>query len=122
MEGACTSSKSHIRGTIEGYVKVGDPLKRSPFVHCPDFEWEVTSEELLAARRMERFLGGVDLLLGLDLLTETVLPREVSGTIEVPPDNGPHGSRGIYFTGSQIDHAKAYTSPLFITFTGTTAR
>jgi hypothetical protein len=56
-----------------------------------------------------------------EVLTETALPRDVSGTIEVPPDNGPHGFRGIYFSGKQIDHTKAYTSPLFITFTGTTA-
>ena len=31
-----------IHGTIDGYVKVGDPLKGNPFVHCPAFDWTGT--------------------------------------------------------------------------------
>jgi hypothetical protein len=40
----------------------------------------------------------------------------VSGTLELTPENGPHGFRPVYFLGRQIDDAKAYTSPLFVTF------
>lgn len=37
-----------VGGTIDGYVKVGNPLDRNPFVHCPKFEWEITGAEPLA--------------------------------------------------------------------------
>ncbi len=106
-----------VEGTIDGYVKVGDPLKGNPFVHCPRFEWEVTGAELLGAKRLERRLGGADLFLALELISDHPMPRAVSGTLEIEPINGPHGFRPVYFLGRQIDDAKAYTSPLYITFT-----
>ncbi|MFV2055500.1 MAG: hypothetical protein ACC707_03490, partial [Thiohalomonadales bacterium] len=36
-----------IEGTIDGYVKVGDPLQGNPFTHCPTFNLEVSGKELL---------------------------------------------------------------------------
>ena len=41
------------------------------------------------------------------------MPRDVSGQIQVEPQNGAHGFRPVYFLGRQIDDSKAYTSPLF---------
>ena len=105
-----------VEGTIDGYVKVGDPLKGNPFVHCPRFAWEVSGAELIAAQRLERPLGGADLFLALELMSERPAPREVAGTLEIAPGNGPHGFRPVYFLGRQVDDAKAYTSPLYITF------
>jgi hypothetical protein len=105
-----------IQGTIDGYVKVGDPLKGNPFVHCPSFEWGVSGAELLASRRLEKQLGGADLFLAVELMSDHPTPREVSGTLEVTPENGPHGCRPVYFLGRQVDDAKAYTSPLYINF------
>ena len=105
-----------VEGTIDGYVKVGDPLKGNPFVHCPSFRWEVTGAELLAAKRLDQKLGGADLFLALERMSDRPAPREVSGTIELEPTNGPHGFRPVYFLGRQIDDAKAYTSPLYVTF------
>jgi hypothetical protein len=43
-----------IEATIDGYVKVGDPMAGNPFVHCPRFEWRVAGEELLRAGRVRR--------------------------------------------------------------------
>jgi hypothetical protein len=105
-----------VQGTIDGYVKVGDPLKGNPFVHCPTFDWEVSGAELLAGKRIEKRLGGADLFLALELMSDQPTPREVSGTLELVPENGPHGCRPVYFLGRQIDDAKAYTSPLYINF------
>lgn len=105
-----------IEGTIDGYVKVGDPLKGNPFVHCPSFRWDVNGAELLERQAMSLPLGGADLCLELELISDHDLPREVAGTLDITPENGPHGYRPVYFTARQVDDAKAYTSPHFITF------
>jgi hypothetical protein len=110
------SCNLRIQGTIDGYVKVGDPLKRNPFVHCPEFDWKVSGADLVAAKRLTMPLGGADLVLDLELISDAAMPRDVSGTLELKPENGPHGFRPVYFLGRQVDDAKAYTSPLFITF------
>jgi hypothetical protein len=100
----------------QAYVKVGDPLKGNPFVHCPAFDWEVSGAQLIAAERLTLPLGGADLALDLELISDTTMPRDVCGQIQVEPQNGAHGFRPVYFLGRQIDDSKAYTSPLFITF------
>jgi hypothetical protein len=80
------------------------------------FHWDVSGAELLAGKRLEKRLGGADLFLALELISEQPAPREVSGTLQLAPENGPHGCRPIYFLGRQVDDAKAYTSPLYMTF------
>ena len=106
-----------ITGRIDSYVKVGDPTAGNPFVHCPTFEWEVSGAELLAsAGRLRRELGGCELFLAIERIADAPTPREVSGTLEVEPHNGPHGFRPIYFYGRQTDDAKVWTSAMFIEF------
>lgn len=112
-----TSCQIRVEGTIDGYVKVGDPLKGNPFVHCPKFAWEVSGAELLNKGSLNLSLGGADLFLMLEVISDQPMPRDVSGTIDLTPGNGPHGFRPVYFTGRQVDDSKAYTSPLFISFT-----
>jgi hypothetical protein len=111
------TAKIRVEGTIDGYVKVGDPLKGNPFVHCPRFAWEITGAELLAAARLKKDLPGVDMFLGWERMSDTAAPREVSGTLNIDPHNGPHGHRPVYFFARQVDDAKVWTSALFITFT-----
>jgi hypothetical protein len=105
-----------VEGTIGSYVKVGDAAQSSPFVHCPTFALEASGADLLAHRRVEQELGGADLFIALERITDSSLPRDIAGAIEIPPENGPHGFRQIYFVGRQIDDAKAFASPLRITF------
>ena len=105
-----------VEGTIGEYQKIGDARAHSPFVHCPTFKWDVAGSELLNAGGLRRELGGEGLFLALERLTDSVLPLEISGEIEVQPENGPHGFRPIYISGRQIDDEKVWTSPLFITF------
>lgn len=110
------NAKIKIEGTIDGYVKVGDPLKGNPFVHCPTFEWEFTGEEFLEAARLKKDLPGVDMFLAMERMSDSDAPREVTGNFEVEPKNGPHGHRPIYIVARQVDDAKIWTSSLFITF------
>lgn len=105
-----------VEGTIDGYVKVGDPLKGNPFVHCPTFQWEITGAELLEASRMKKDLPGVEMFLGIERMSDTPAPREVSGSVTIEPHNGPHGHRPVYFLARQVDDAKVWTTALFIDF------
>ncbi len=106
-----------ISGRIDGYVKVGDPLAGNPFVHCPTFDWEITGAELLASEgRLRRELGGAEMFLAVERMSEVPMPRDVSGTLQVEPGNGPHGFRPVYFHGRQTDDAKVWTSAMFIAF------
>ncbi len=111
------TAKIRVEGTIDGYVKVGDPLKGNPFVHCPTFEWELTGAELLAQGRLKKDLPGIDMFLGLERMSDMPAPRDVSGKIEIDPKNGPHGHRPVYLLARQVDDAKVWTSALFVTFT-----
>ncbi len=105
-----------IAGRIDAYVKVGNPLGGNPFIHCPSFEWEVSGSELLESGGLRRDLGGTELFLAVERVTDGVLPRDVGGSIEIGPGNGPHGFRPVYFYGRQADDAKVWTSAMFIEF------
>ncbi|HZF18303.1 MAG TPA: hypothetical protein VE008_01210 [Burkholderiales bacterium] len=105
-----------VSGRIDAYVKVGNPLDGNPFVHCPTFDWEVSGAELLESGASRRELGGTELFLAVERMTEAALPRDVVGAIEIQPVNGPHGFRPVYFYGRQADDAKAWTSAMFIEF------
>ncbi|MGD8885816.1 MAG: hypothetical protein PVF34_09340 [Gammaproteobacteria bacterium] len=105
-----------VEGTIDGYVKVGNPLDGNPFVHCPTFSWEITGQELMAGGALRKELGGADLFLALERLSDRAMPRDVSGTLEVEPSNGPHGFRPVYLAARQVDDGKVWTSAMFIHF------
>ena len=105
-----------VEGTIDSYVKVGDPLRRNPYVHAPGFRWEISGAQLLEQGGLKRELGGAELFLALERLTEQPLPTELSGALEIDPENGPHGHRPVYFFGRQQDDSKVWSSALFVTF------
>ncbi|WP_020175609.1 DUF3604 domain-containing protein [Methyloferula stellata] len=106
-----------VEGTIGGFVKVGDPRKPAPFIHRPDFHWEISGAELLENGELRLDLGGTDLFLALERLTASPLPRDISGHFTVEPVNGPFGFRPVYLFGRQRDDAKIWSSAQFITFT-----
>lgn len=108
-----------VEGTIGGFVKVGDPRKPAPFIHRPDFHWEISGAELLDKGELRLDLGGTDLFLALERLTASPLPRDISGTFSVEPVNSPFGFRPIYLFGRQRDDAKIWSSAQFITFVET---
>ena len=105
-----------VTGTIDSYVKVGDPLQRNPFVHAPEFNWEISGAELLAAGGLKLELGGAELFLALERLTEQPLPTELSGFIQVEPGNADFGHRPVYFSGRQRDDSKLWSSAQFLKF------
>lgn len=105
-----------VEGTIDGYVKVGNPLDGNPFVHCPSFSTEISGNQLIDTGDHRVELGGTELFVAIERLTDAELPRDIAGTLEVDPLNGPHGFRPVYLAGRQIDDAKVWTSAMFINF------
>jgi hypothetical protein len=105
-----------VAGRIDSYVKVGNPLDGNPFVHCPSFDWEVSGADLIGSGSLRRDLGGTELFLAVERVTEADLPRDVRGQIEIRAGNGPYGFRPVYFYGRQVDDAKVWTSAMFIEF------
>ena len=114
--GNLAGCRIRLAGRIDGYAKVGNPLDGNPFVHCPTFEWEIKGAELLKAGSLRMELGGTELFLAIERVTDAALPRDVSGSVQIEPRNGPHGFRPVYFHGRQSDDAKVWTSAMFIAF------
>lgn len=105
-----------VSGQIHGYVKVGNPLDGNPFVHCPEFELEVSGADLLNDGVVRKELGGIELFVAIERMSDTEMPRDVSGDFEVDAANGPHGHRPVWIQGRQRDDGKAWTSAMYIAF------
>jgi hypothetical protein len=106
-----------VHGRIDGYVKIGNPLDGNPFVHCPTFDWTVTGAELMASDGVvRRELGGTEVFLAVERLSDAAMPRDVSGSFDVRPENGPHGHQPVYLRARQVDDHKVWTSAMFIRF------
>ena len=103
-------------GTIDGYVKVGNPLDGNPFVHCPNFDCQVSGAELMEKGRVRMELGGADIFVAIERISDSTMCRDVSGTFDIEPENGPHGFRPVYLQGMQVDGATAWTSAMYIKF------
>ena len=95
---------------------MGNPLDGNPFVHCPEFDVEVSGTELLENGSVRKELGGTEMFVAIERISDSAMPRDVTGSIEIDPNNGPHGFRPVYFQGRQIDDAKAWTSAMYIDF------
>jgi hypothetical protein len=114
--GNLAAARIVIDGHIDSYIKVGDPLQRNPFAHAPDFHWEISGAELLAKDGLRLELGGTELFIAVERLTEQALPVDVGGNIEVDPVNGPFGFRPVYFHGRERDDGKVWSSAQFVEF------
>jgi hypothetical protein len=110
------AAKIVIQGTIDGFVKVGDPLAGNPFAHAPTFRFEISGEQLLAQGSATHELGGTELFVAVERLTDKPLPVDLAGSLEVAPQNAPFGFRPVYFFGRQRDDSKIWSSAQFITF------
>ena len=91
-------------------------LFRSPFVHMPRFSMEVSGQELLERGSVRLDLGGTELFLAIERLSEGPLPTDISGCVQVEPHNAEFGFRPVYFFGRQRNDAKVWSSAQFIEF------
>ncbi|WNZ25365.1 DUF3604 domain-containing protein [Leptolyngbya sp. NK1-12] len=109
-------ARFRLHGQIGSYTKVGSPLQPNPYIHCPEFTWEFTGQELLKHHHLRRDLGGAELFLAVDQISQQEMPRDIKGCFVVEPQSSPHGFVPVYLFGRQVDDSKVWTSPLFIEF------
>ena len=110
------AARIHLRLEIDAYNKTGPALERNPDPLTPGTEQTLTGADLLAQNRVEWALGGAELFVAVERLTDQPLPLRVTGTHTVAPSNGPHGHRALYLFARERDDHKVWTSPLFPTF------
>ncbi|KAK4688419.1 hypothetical protein P7C73_g1697, partial [Tremellales sp. Uapishka_1] len=97
-----------VAGTIDGYIKP------QPYKHCPTFSLDCPRSDTGSSTRMN--LGGADLFVAVEKVSRPgSLPSDVVGVVEVPRENGPHGSSPVWFSARQANGAKAWTSPIWLT-------
>ncbi len=101
---------------IDSYTKVGSPLKRNPYIHCPDFFWEFTGREILEQGFLRQELGGAEMFVAAERLSATPPSQDLSGSFTLQPQSTSYGFLPVYLSGRQVDDSKAWTSPLFIKF------
>ena len=113
--GALASARIVVKARIDGYVKVGSPLKRQPFVHAPEVELSIRGEQLLVAGRIEEELPGTELRLSIERVTDQALPRELSGDIALHTLGLAAGQEHpLFLTARQRDQSRVWTSALFV--------
>lgn len=107
-----------VRGTITGYVKVGDALQPPPHVHAPQFSLKATGADLLESG-CARALSGIELEVTIERVTEGALPRDVGGEIDLSPLGLKKGvEHPLFITARQRDQSRIWTSPVFLTPVG----
>ncbi len=63
-------------------------------------------------------LGGTDLFVAIDHISPVgALMTDISGSVQLNTENGPHGANPIWFVATQADGAKVWTSAIWVTFT-----
>lgn len=116
--GDLASARISVNAHINGYVKVGNPLKRQPFVHAPEVELSITGTQLLALGRIEEELPGTELILSIERVTDQLLPREVKGDIALSSLGlDADTEHPLFITARQRDQSRVWTSALFATLT-----
>jgi hypothetical protein len=101
-----------IKGSLGGYVKVGDALKWNSHKTQPTFVLEATWEEALQPRgKSIEIKGGADLFVNVEVVPDVKLPVRVEGTFSLDVER--RVEKAVYFVGREWDGGKAISSPIF---------
>jgi hypothetical protein len=109
-------AKFKLHMAIGSYIKVGSSLQQNSYIHCPEFNWEFTGKELLEQGILNQELGGTELFIAVERISNASLSNDISGSFSLAPETGIRGFVPVYISGRQIDDSKVWTSPLFVTF------
>ncbi len=75
--------------------------------------WEVSGADLLQAGDLRFDVGGIEMFVALERMTDAPLPRRLTGTFKAKPGDG---ASCVYVRARQFDGHEAWTSPLFFNF------
>ncbi|WP_275629412.1 hypothetical protein [Pseudomonas sp. 273] len=111
---AAATIRVHCR--IDGYVKVGDSLEPHPHPHAPTVALELSGDELLTVGAIVKHLPGAELQVALEQVSDAVLPRDVSGRIDLCSLGlEPGREHPLFISARQRDQSRVWTSALFVT-------
>lgn len=101
---------------IDSYVKVGDPREPQPYVHAPEAAFNLSGDTLLAQSRFVKELPGAELKISLERLTDSDLPRDLAGRIDLAQlDLACGQEHPLFISARQRDQSRVWTSALFLT-------
>jgi hypothetical protein len=101
---------------IDSYSKIGSSVRRNPYIHCPEVNWEFTGQDLFNQEILRQELGGAELFIAVERLSATPMPTDVTGSFVLEPQSSPHGFVPVYISARQVDDSKVWTSPIFLRF------
>ena len=110
------SARIDLHLEIDAYNKTGSALDRNRDPVTPGTAQVVAGTDLLAGGDVRWELGGAELFVAVERLTERPLPFRVKGSHTVDPVKGPHNHRALYLFARERNDSKVWTSPLFVTF------
>lgn len=105
-----------VRGSVGGYVKVGDVLKGNPHKAQPQFELSARWDDISRpGGKVLDLAGGAELFVRIEAVPDVALPSRVEGTWKAEQSEETP-SRAIYFVAREWDGGKVITSPIFIEY------
>lgn len=115
-EGNLEPANITVRGSVGGYVKVGDILQGNPHKAQPHFELSATWNEISRpGGKVLKLAGGAELFVRIEAVPDVSLPSRCEGSLEAKQSGGATG-RAIYFVAREWDGGKVVTSPIFIEY------
>lgn len=106
-------SQISIKGTIGGYVKVGDALTGNPHKPQPSFQLDASWDEVVSSGgKSIEISGGCELFIRMEAIPEVSLSRRAQGSVSFTTERGEE--RAIYFVGQEWSGEKVVTSPVFV--------
>lgn len=115
-EGDLVPTTISVRGSLGGYVKVGDVLKGNPHKAQPHFELSARWNEVSRpGGKVLDLAGGAELFVRIEALPDVALPSRVEGSLQAE-QSAETPNRAIYFVAREWDGGKVVTSPIFIEY------
>jgi hypothetical protein len=102
--------------SIGGYASASGSMAPHPHSEWAGLRFEFTGADLVGRGSLRRELGGADLFVAAERVTDRDLPLDVAGSFVWSPREDGRSRRPVYVSARQIDDAKVWTSPLFFAF------
>jgi hypothetical protein len=101
---------------ISGYASAGGSPPQNAHAEWSGLGFDFSGAELIARGSLRQALGGADLFIAAERITERELPSDVAGSFVWSPRESGESRRPVYVTARQLDDSKVWTSPLFFDF------
>ncbi|HEY9153822.1 MAG TPA: hypothetical protein VIM69_01755, partial [Opitutaceae bacterium] len=99
---------------VDSYNKTGSPIERHRDPRVAPLRETISGAELLKTHHLERSLGGAELFVAVELLTDQALPLKIEEDVALQLSLGANAHKALYLFARERDDAKVWTSPIFV--------